>query len=72
MNKDEILSYQRRHIKYLRMLNGGNVENSRNDMIDNYVISHNDMLEELEYKVDVVLTDKQLDAIVKKLVEKII
>jgi CRISPR-associated endonuclease Csn1 len=34
--------------------------------------SFNEMLEELENKVDVVLTDKQLDTIVEKFVKKIL
>lgn len=47
-------------------------ENRDEDAIDVYIKVHKHMLDSLKKRGEIVLTDKQLDAIVEKILKKII
>lgn len=47
-------------------------DNMNDDMIDTYIKEHRNCLDGVENRDDIVMTDKQLDAIVEKLLNKII
>ena len=77
MNEYERRAYQQNKTGYDRksalQRYADNMNDDMNDdMIDTYIKEHRNCLDGVENRDDIVMTDKQLDAIVEKLLNKII
>lgn len=73
MNEYERRTYQQNKTGYDRKsVLQRYADNMNDDMIDTYIKEHRNCLDGVENSDDIVMTDKQLDAIVEKLLNKII